>query len=99
MDRLSPAGAANPGRAKEIQPVNLITDSTASQRLRVLAWLIQQPLTTLQARNQLFIMSIAARIFELKARGHNIITTMIPVKHGSKRMIAQYTLLSGGSHD
>lgn len=96
---MNTTGAPHPGSTYEIQPVNHTTDDASSQRQRVLEWLRQRPLTTLQARNQLFIMSIAARIFELKARGHNIITTMIPVKHGSKKMVAQYSLLSGGSHD
>ena len=65
------------------------------QREKVLGRLQQGPLSTLQARNEMFIMSIAARIFELKERGENIVTVMIPVNHGSKRRIAQYVLLPG----
>ncbi len=62
------------------------------QREKALEWMRQRPLSTLQARNELFIMSIAARIFELKARGFNIVTHKI--KAGSKN-IAQYVLLPG----
>lgn len=61
-----------------------------SQRQKVLEWLNKKPLTTLEARDQLFIMSIAARIFELKDRGHNIVTCKVLA--GSKK-IAQYVLL------
>lgn len=61
------------------------------QREKVLEWLRQRPLSTLQARNELYIMSIADRIFELKQRGFNIVTH--PIKAGSKK-IAQYVLLS-----
>lgn len=67
-------------------------DDTKTQRYRVLAWLQQKPLSTLQAREQLFIMSIAARIFELKQCGHRIITQKID--SGTKK-IAQYVLLAG----
>jgi hypothetical protein len=62
-----------------------------SQRNKVLSWLREKPLTTLEARNQLFIMSIAARVFELKARGYNIVTHKV---QAGRRVIAQYVLLS-----
>lgn len=65
--------------------------SARIQREKVLDALRQGPLSTLQARNELFIMSIAARIFELKQKGYNIAT--YPLKAGSKK-IAQYVLLS-----
>jgi len=64
---------------------------TASQCKVVLNWLQCGPLTTLEAREKLFIMSIAARIFELKSRGHNITTQKIPA---GRRKIAQYVLLN-----
>ena len=57
----------------------------------VLSWLLQRPLSTLQARQELFIMSIAARIFELKQQGFNISTRYIMA--GTKK-IAQYVLLA-----
>ncbi|HEY8097749.1 MAG TPA: helix-turn-helix domain-containing protein [Methylobacter sp.] len=61
------------------------------QREKALEWMRQRPLSTLQARNELFIMSIAARIFELKQKGYNIVTYYVMA--GSKK-IAQYVLLS-----
>lgn len=68
-------------------------NSTNSQRARILRWLRKAPLTTLQARQELFIMSIAARIFELKERGHNIQTFMVDAAFGSKRKVARYVLI------
>lgn len=62
------------------------------QAEKVLDRLRQGPLSTLQARNELFVMSIAARIFELKQRGFNIVTHYVMA--GGKK-IAQYVLLSG----
>ena len=40
--------------------------NTHAQRQQALKWLEKKPLTTLEARQELYIMSIAARIFELK---------------------------------
>ncbi|MBL6987241.1 MAG: hypothetical protein ISR72_09430 [Methylobacter sp.] len=76
-----------------------LNDTANSQRNRVLAWLRKKPLTTIQARQELFVMSIAARIFELKDKGHIIATYPVNVTHGSKRKIAQYVLLSGDVAD
>lgn len=70
--------------------------NTQAQRQQALKWLEKKPLTTLEARQELYIMSIAARIFELKEQGHNIVTHW--VKAGSKR-IAQYVLLNGGNEN
>ena len=64
-----------------------------SQREQILAWWKTKPLSTLQARQELYIMSIAGRIFELKQQGFNITTNYI--KAGTKK-IAQYVLLVGG---
>ena len=70
--------------------------STETQRQTVLTHLqANGSITTLYARNELYIMGIAARIFELKARGHNIHTVMVPASFGGKRKIAQYVLLTG----
>ena len=60
------------------------------QREKILDWLIIAPMTTLDARNELFIMSPASRVLELKHQGYKIITRM--VKAGSRK-IAQYILL------
>ena len=70
--------------------------NTATQCQQVLKWLQQKPLTTIQARQELYIMSIAARIFDLKEQGHNIVKYW--VKAGKKR-IAQYVLLNGGNEN
>jgi hypothetical protein len=66
--------------------------SARTQREQIIGWLSTRPLSTLQARQELFIMSIAARIFELKQEGFNIATHYI--KSGTKK-IAQYILLVG----
>jgi Helix-turn-helix domain len=63
-----------------------------TQRNLVLSWLEQKPLSTLEARQDLYIMSIAARIFELKRLGYKIITKK--VKAGTKQ-IAEYVLIVG----
>jgi len=68
--------------------------STKTQRQKVIEWLRREPLTTLQARQELFIMSIAARVFELKEQGYQIVT--YKVMAGNKK-IAQYVLLAGGA--
>lgn len=65
--------------------------NTKTQCQKVLEWLLEKPLTTLEAREELFVMSIAARIFDLKECGHNIATVMINI--GGKK-IAQYFLLA-----
>lgn len=76
----------------QLQQLNNSTNSAQSQRVVILEWLRLAPMTTLQARNELYIMAPAARVFELKAQGHNIVTYW--VKAGKKK-IAQYVLLDG----
>jgi hypothetical protein len=72
--------------------------SAASQRQRILDWLTASPLTTTQARADLDVMHPAARIQELRERGHNIITHWTTVDTGkAKHRIASYVLLSGGA--
>lgn len=74
--------------------IKFSTDSN-SQRLKILAWLLTAPLTTLQARTELDIMHPAARVKELKARGHNIVTHWTIEWSGkAKHRIASYVLLS-----
>jgi hypothetical protein len=67
---------------------------TITQRQKILNHLKRKPLTTLEARNKLFIMSVSARINELKHKGYTIKTDMVSVGSG-KRKIAQYSLLAG----
>lgn len=61
-----------------------------SQRQKILERLRKEPMTTLQAREQLFIMHPSARVQELRESGYNIVTRM--VKSGGSK-IAQYALL------
>lgn len=86
--------AANAGSKKKKAPANYNT-STASQQLRVLEWLlIHKIINTFEARDVLDVAHPAGRIGELRAKGHNIITTMIYVYNGKARhRIGQYTLL------
>ena len=61
-----------------------------SQQAQILEHLqASQSITTLEARENLFIMSPASRVFELKERGFNIITQRV-----GKSRIARYVLLS-----
>jgi Helix-turn-helix domain len=61
------------------------------QQQTILAALRQAPVSTLQARNELFVMSPAARVMELKEQGHNIITHKI---YAGTKKIASYVLIS-----
>ncbi|UOA06944.1 helix-turn-helix domain-containing protein [Methylobacter sp. S3L5C] len=66
-----------------------------TQRAIVLAWLLLRPLSTLEARKDLDIMAPAARIFELKQQGHNIVTHWTIADNGKARhRIASYVLLA-----
>lgn len=87
--------AANRGSNNDIQQNNSTTN-TKSQSAKLLAYLYAyHSITTLQARNELFIMSPAARIMELKEQGNNIITERVTATNGSKKRIARYVLLAG----
>ncbi len=73
------------------------TDNTAqNQRLKLLDWLLEKnSITTTQARNNLDIMSPAARILELKRHGYLINT--VPAdwisEHGiNHKGVARYVL-------
>ncbi len=68
-----------------------------SQRNRILEWLRQKPLTTFEAKEQLDIMQPATRIFELKERGHNIITQRI-TQNGHNN-VARYVLFAEVKHE
>lgn len=76
-----------------------MSKSTDNQRKQLFHELQKHPVTTLEARQELFIMAPAARVFELKERGHKIITRMVEATFGSKKKIAQYALLTGGVAD
>lgn len=96
MDRLDTTHAANVGSAKEIQRGNYTTTANI-QRLQILAHLqAGNSLTTQQARLELFIMSPAPRVLELRRQGYNIVTewTIYEDSQG-KHSIAKYVLLAG----
>lgn len=58
------------------------------QRARLLSMLRRGPVNTLQGR-AVGIMSIAARIFELKRQGHSIITTRLPNRVGVYHLVGE----------
>ena len=58
----------------------------ALERLRL------RPITTLQMRNELYIMASATVISTLKQRGHKIVTQRVDA--GTRRKQAQYALLN-----
>lgn len=74
------------------------TNSTLSQQQKILAWLHNQPLTTLQARQQLDIFHPAAKVQELREQGYNIITHWTTVDTGKAKhsRVASYVLLARG---
>lgn len=72
------------------------SNSTASQRQRLLEALRQRSLSTLDARRELDVMHPAARIMELRQEGENIIThwSQEPTECGGLHRVARYVLLS-----
>tara|TARA_B110000208_G_scaffold27214_1_gene35612 strand:- start:967 stop:1242 length:276 start_codon:yes stop_codon:yes gene_type:complete len=70
--------------------------STESQRSLLLDHLKKGPLTTIQARDELGVMSPAPRVMELRRQGHNIITlrTETVDRTGTKHREGQYILLT-----
>ena len=73
-----------------------LSNSTGSQRQRILKALRHNPVTTLQARQLLSICSPASRIMELRGMGHKIATTWRTDTDstGQEHRVAQYILLS-----
>lgn len=74
-------------------------DTAATQRARLLAWLNDHHrITTFGARRDLDIPHPAARVQELRERGHNIVTewTTEEAQRGRPHRIARYVLLAGG---
>lgn len=102
MEKLRSRRESNPGNNNtfEKQRENNSTKTAASQRQIILAYLQQHgSITTLEARNQLYIMGIAARIWELKHNyGWDIHTVRVPANFGGTRLIARYVLLKNGEN-
>lgn len=67
-----------------------------SQEKRVLQRLKQNPLTQYQASKELGVQRLGARIYDLKAKGHNIHTRTVEVKNrfGDMCRVAEYSLLT-----
>ena len=87
------------GRDSETRHINITTSTCANQeihisqpasvqRARLLSMLRRGPVNTLQGR-AVGIMSIAARIFELKRQGHSIITTRLPNRVGVYHLVGE----------
>lgn len=66
------------------------------QQQSILARLRQGPMTTLQARQELDVLHPAARVMELRARGHRIVTHWDYDTSGVGRQhrVARYALLA-----
>jgi hypothetical protein len=76
---------------------NHLSSSIFAQRERLLKRLREKPISTIEARKELDILMPAARIFELRRLGHNIITNWQneTTSEGNVHNVAQYALLSG----
>lgn len=73
--------------------------STHAQRARLLSWLEAGPIDTITARRELNILMPAARIKELRERGHSIISQRISMTDEQGRThhgIALYYLSQTG---
>jgi len=73
--------------------------STHAQRARLLSWLEAGPIDTITARRELNILAPAARVKELKERGHSIISQRISMTDEQGRThhgIALYYLTHTG---
>ena len=73
---------------------NYNDNSAHSQRMRLLKKLRESNVTTIEARRDLDILMPAARVFELRAIGHDIATiwTNAPTDSGRIHRIARYVL-------
>jgi len=80
-------------------PLQSITDTTAaSQRMRLLAHLRHDSITTIEARCDLNVLHPAMRIKELREDGHNVVTRLMDVRddYGRKHSrVALYSLAGG----
>lgn len=76
---------------------NVYDTSTAAQRQRLLEWLLHNgSVNTIFARDRLNILAPAARIIELREKGHKIHTHRIVINDRDgrpHRRVALYTLL------
>ena len=91
VDNLSKQNTLSSSASQEQATVD---NSAESQRKRLLSHLYHAPLTTLQARERLDIMAPAARVMELRKRGHDIKTvwTWDLSPSGKAHRVARYIL-------
>jgi hypothetical protein len=96
QNRKTPATATNESKGFTKTSRNFIHNSSASQRARLLEALRLGPVSTLMARRDLDILHPAARVQELKARGHKIMTHEVieESQPGHTHRVAHYVLLS-----
>jgi hypothetical protein len=80
---------------------NYNDNSAHSQRMRLLQKLRESSLTTIEARRDLDILMPAARVFELRAIGHDIATvwTDAVTDCGGTHRIARYVLARETGHE
>lgn len=84
----------------ESQPIPKANNTASNQRKAIYQHLAKEGyLTTLYAREQLGIMSPAARVLELRKKGYSIAThwTTSQDMAGTKHREAKYVLMSGGN--
>lgn len=75
-----------------------LSNTAESQRKKIITWLNEKSLTTVQARSELDIMMPAARIFELRQQGYKIHThrETVETSKGRHERVARYVLLNEG---
>jgi len=88
-----PTGANQ--RATQTKQVEHTGNSTSAQRQRLLAALRIRPMNTLEIRAELDILGVAPRVFELRKRGHKILThwRYVPTDCGKMHRVALYVLV------
>jgi hypothetical protein len=76
-----------------------MSNNAKAQCQKLFQALRQKPLSTLEARRELDILHPAARVQELKAAGHNIVTHWSSERSecGELHRVARYVLLSTGA--
>jgi len=88
-------GAVAPGFGDNPMTKKNYSTDLNQQCARLLTWLQTATITTLQAREELDILHPAARIQELRDRGHNIQTHWTTSDTGkAKHRVAYYALLA-----
>jgi len=83
-------------------PKTILSSRTEHQCERLHSYLQEfKSVTTIEARRELDILMPAARIFDLKAKGINIVTVMesTETKPGHVHKVARYFLLPGGANE